>query len=107
MTPFQLASGANQIGMQQATMKDQMLNATLKNQEIARGQNELKTQMLLSELAIKPGNIDQTTGQWTQEGLAQIPDPMLRQKLTQQNVAMDLERARVKLETGKTTEKHC
>lgn len=64
-------------------LSDLMAQSQLSQQQVQQGQQNLKDQQELSQLAADRSNIDPKTGGLTAEALAQLSNPMLRQKLNQ------------------------
>lgn len=74
MSPMQAAQGA-------LSLRDLQAQTQLRQMQVMQGQQTLRDQQELSALAASRDNIDPATGGFTAEAIAQINNPMLRQKL--------------------------
>jgi hypothetical protein len=77
------------------SVKSLQANTQMKNLELMQGMQTLKDQQQLSAVGADPSNYDQTTGMFNDQGLAKIENPTLRQKLTQDRLKAQGERATI------------
>src|SRR3954471_9677016 len=86
-------------------LRDLMAQSQLSQQQVMQGQQTLKDQQELSRIASDRSNIDPATGGLTAEALAQLSNPMLRQKLNQDRLATMSKSAEVKRVTSEENRK--
>jgi len=102
MTPFEAQS-------QMLTLQQQQQNAQMRNMELAQNMQTLRDQQQLSTLAANQSNMDVNTGTFTPEAIASIQNPMLRQKVNADRIAMLQKTAEINLKNNKDfyeVEKH-
>jgi hypothetical protein len=106
MDQFQPATAQLNAQSYQQHMQD----AQLKQQEIAVGQQNMRNQMFLSQVASEPGSLDPKTGLWSQDAIDKIVkgNPILgrdilqkqtKDKMTLETLALD--QGKVQLESHK------
>ncbi len=94
MTPMQAQT-------QVLSLKDLMLQTQLKDQQARQNALTLAAQTRMAEMSTDPNFYDPKTNTWTQEGIARIPDPEMRMRISKQQEELRYKQSQLKLEQNK------